>query len=161
MVEKKKLRIGWFSFAGCEGSTIIFTELLNDHWQEWLKKIDFAHVNILKSKNELKDLDVAFVEGAIVTEKDKTKLKKIRKNCKYLIAIGSCAIIALPSGQRNNFNEKQLKEIEHILKQWQHLGKVLPLKDVVKVDDQVHGCPMIEKTFLEILDKYLKLFGVE
>ena len=30
-----KLVVGWFSFTCCEDSTILFTELLNDHLDEW------------------------------------------------------------------------------------------------------------------------------
>ena len=43
----KKLRVGWFSFSCCEDSTIIFTELLNDHWQEWKDKIEFVDALVL------------------------------------------------------------------------------------------------------------------
>ena len=39
--------------------------------------------------------------------------------------------------------------------------KVSPIKDVVKVDDFVHGCPMQEDVFLAVLGKYLKLFKVK
>jgi len=31
----KKLKIGWFSFTCCEDSTIMFTEMLNDHFFAW------------------------------------------------------------------------------------------------------------------------------
>src|SRR3989344_1381418 len=100
----KKLKIGWFSFSCCEDSTILFTELLNDHFKEWSKTIDFQHVRVLKSNNKLEGLDVAFVEGAIASENDAKKLKAIRRNCKKLVVIGSCAINGMPSAQRNEFD---------------------------------------------------------
>ena len=34
------------------------------------------------------------------------------------------------------------------------------VKDVVPIDDEVPGCPMEENVFLNVLDKYLKEFGV-
>lgn len=157
---KKRLRIGWFSFACCEDSTILMTELMNERWQEWKQKIDFAYARILQSKNELKNLDVAFVEGAIATKKDEKKLKEIRKNSKYLVAIGSCAVIGMPSAQRNLFDKKTKKEIHLILNRFKHREKVVPLKGIVKVDDDVPGCPMLEDKFLEVLNKYFKEFGV-
>ena len=61
----KKLQVGWFTFTCCEDSTIVFTEVLNDYWQEWRKRIDFVHARILQAKNTEGALDVAFVEGAI------------------------------------------------------------------------------------------------
>ena len=33
--QHKRLVVGWFSFTCCEDSTILFTELLNDHFDEW------------------------------------------------------------------------------------------------------------------------------
>ena len=61
--KQKKLRVGWFTFTCCEDSTIVFTEVLNDHWQEWRRLIDFRHARVLQTKNVLDELDVAFVEG--------------------------------------------------------------------------------------------------
>ena len=156
----KKMRIGWFSFSCCEDSSILFTELLNDHFFEWAEKIEFAHCRILKSKNDLSNLDVAFVEGAIASEDDERKLKEIRQNSKYLVAIGSCAVTGMPSAQRNFFDEKTMAEIRPIMQKFGHRDKVASLKELVQVDDDVPGCPMDEAVFLQVLDKYLKQFGV-
>ncbi|MDO8641156.1 MAG: hypothetical protein Q7R33_06390, partial [Nitrosarchaeum sp.] len=82
------------------------------HFEEWSKVVEFAHVRILRSKNTLKGLDVAFVEGAIANKKDEEKLKEIRRNCKKLVAIGSCANTGGPSAQRNNFPKELQKDIE-------------------------------------------------
>jgi len=67
----KKLRVGWFSFTCCEDSTILFIELLNQHYQDWLKKIDFVHARALRreTNGELQKMDVAFVEGVISLER--------------------------------------------------------------------------------------------
>ncbi|HLC65686.1 MAG TPA: hypothetical protein VJI46_06205 [Candidatus Nanoarchaeia archaeon] len=156
----KKLKIGWFSFSCCEDSTIIFTEMLNDHYAEWSKVIEFQHVRILKKNNMLKGLDVAFVEGAIASEKDAGKAKKIRDNCKKLVAIGSCAVTGMPSAQRNLFDEEKKKEIAFLLERFKLAEKVVPLSEVVKVDAQVPGCPMSENDFLAMLESCLKEFGI-
>jgi len=156
----KKLRAGWFSFSCCEDSTIVFTELLNDHFDEWTRLVEFKSINVLKKKSEIKDIDVAFVEGAIATKKDEQKLKKIRKNSKRLVAIGSCAVTGMPSGQRNNFPPEIKKEIAQALKEYKLEKKVRKLEEVVKVDASVPGCPMVESIFIETLNKYLKEFGV-
>jgi len=160
-MEKKKLKIGWFSFSCCEDSTIVFTELLNDHFEEWSKVIDFQHFRILKSKNKLEGLDVAFVEGAIQTDEAAESLKEIRKNCKKLVAIGSCACTGIPSAQRNLFDEKKKKEIDFLIKKFNMNDRVRKLEDVVKVDEKVNGCPMNEQIFLKVLDKMLKEFKIK
>ena len=68
----KKLRIGWFTFTCCEDSTIVFTELLNAHWEQWRDKIEFVHAKILQNTNKWEPMDVAFVEGAISSQDRKT-----------------------------------------------------------------------------------------
>lgn len=157
----KKLRVGWFSFSCCEDSTIVFTELLNEHWQEWKKLIDFRHARVLKSNNVLDELDVAFVEGAIASEDHAKHLKEIREKSKVLVAIGACAVTGMPSAQRNDFSEEQKKEIEVLLARFKHLSKVQKVSEVVKVDVEVPGCPMDTNKFLETVAWALKEFGVQ
>jgi len=156
----KKLKVGLFSFTSDEGCSMIFLELMNDHFFEWEKLIDFKYFKLLKSKSELKDLDIAFVEGAISTFKEEKKLKEIRKKSKKLVAIGSCAVNGSPSNQRNFFSEDTRNEIKIILDKFGHRDKVSALNEIVKVDGYVPGCPMNENKFLEVLNKYLKEFRV-
>jgi hypothetical protein len=66
--QHKRLVVGWFSFTCSEDSTILFTELLNDHLDEWRKVIEFRYMKALKTNNSLAGLDVAFIEGAISSE---------------------------------------------------------------------------------------------
>jgi coenzyme F420-reducing hydrogenase gamma subunit len=151
-----KLKVGLFSFTSDEGCSMIFIELLNNHFFEWEKLIDFKYCKLLKTKNDFKGLDVAFVEGAISTFKEEKRLKEIRKNSKKLVAIGSCAVNGSPSNQRNFFSEDTIKEIKMTLDNFGHRGKVSPLNEIVTVDDNVPECPMDENKFLEVLNKYLK-----
>jgi NAD-reducing hydrogenase small subunit len=155
-----KLKVGWFSFTCCEDSTIVFLELMNDRYKEWGELIEFKYFRTLKSKNDMSDLDVAFVEGAIANYKEEEMLKEIRKNCKKLVAIGSCACTGSPSNQRNFFDSETKEEIQLILDRFGHRDKVSPLSEIVKVDDFIPGCPMSEELFLQKLQQYLKEFGV-
>lgn len=156
----KKLRLGWFTFTCCEDSTIIFTELLNSQWQEWRDKLEFIHAKVLQTKNSWEKMDVAFVEGAISSNEQEEKLKKVRSLTKKLVAIGACACIGMPSSQRNALDETTKAEIAPYLLQFHMNDRVKAVEEVVKVDDKVHGCPMNEMAFLSVLGKYLKEFRV-
>lgn len=150
-----KLRVGWYSFTCCEDSTIMFTEMLNTRWDEWKDKLDFVDARVLKSKGEMKDLDISFVEGAIVGKEQIEQIKAIRENSKVLVAIGACAVTAMPTGWRNTFDEETKKEVQYLVDRFGHLDKIEPLKTFVTVDEQVPGCPMNEQIFLDVLGKYL------
>lgn len=158
----KKLAVSWITFACCEDSSIIFVEMLNQHFFEWKDKIDFRYCKMLKSRgNDFAGTDVVFVEGAIATQKDEEKLKEVRAASKKLVAIGSCACTGLPSAQRNSFDDSTKREIMLIVERFGHLDKVHPVKDIVAVDYTVPGCPMDEKIFLDVLGKCLAEFGIQ
>lgn len=161
MENNPKLKIGWFSFTCCEDSTILLTELLNDHLEEWKKVIDFQHFKALKTNNSIEGLDVAFVEGAISSELQANELKKIRENCKYLVAIGSCACMGQPSASRNTFLPEEINyKIAFYLCHFDYSKDVKKIDEFVKVDDMVTGCPMNKEVFFQTMDKYLKLFKI-
>jgi sulfhydrogenase subunit delta len=156
-----KLVVGWFSFTCSEDSTILLTEMLNDHFAEWKKLVEFRYFKAIKSRNRLDNLDVAFVEGAISSAKQAADLKNIRNHAKYLVAIGACACTGQPSSGRNALVPEEINyKISYYLKNFDYSQNVQKIADFVKVDDQVNGCPMDPKKFLEILDKHLKIFNI-
>ncbi|MDE1865050.1 MAG: hypothetical protein KGH94_00205 [Candidatus Micrarchaeota archaeon] len=156
----KKLRVGWFSFTCCEDSTMIWIEMMNQRFFEWKSLLDIRHARVLKKKNSMRGLDVAFVEGAITNDADAKKLMQIRKNAKRVVAIGACAVNGMPAAQRNTFPPELKEEISFLLKRFKQADKVRMVKEVIPIDDEVQGCPMEEDVFLKVLDKYLKEFGV-
>jgi len=145
----EKIKVGWFSFSCCEDSTVVFTDLLDEHWEEWRKLFDFRHARVMKSKNVMDEFDVAFVEGAIASDEHEEKLKDIRSKAKKLVAVGSCACIGMPSAQRNNFTPEQNQEIQFLVDRFKMAPKVLKVADVVTVDYEVPGCPMNPDDFVK------------
>ena len=158
MSNDSKIKIGWFSFSCCEDSTVIMTEVMNDHWREWKKIFDFRHARVLKTKNIFDELDIAFVEGAAASEEQEKKIREIREKSKIFVAVGACAVQGLPAGQRNTFTEGQKKEIEFLLARFGALPKVLKLSEVVKVDAEIPGCPIDPNKFLEVVNKLVGEF---
>lgn len=158
---KKKLVVGWFSFTCSEDSTIILTELLNDHLEDWKKVVEFRHLKALKTKNSMENLDVAFIEGAISSDSQAKEAQKIRDNAKYVVAVGACACTGLPSASRNEFTDEQINErIKWYMSNFKFSEKVRKLGDVIKVDDMIPGCPMSVPIFTAALEKYLKIFNI-
>lgn len=153
---QKKLIIGWFTFTCCEDSTILMTELLNQYWQEWTKYLDFKYAKVLRNSTQIGPMDIAFVEGAISSDKQTQKLKQIRSLAKTLVAIGACAVIGQPAAQRNDFDPDRLKAIKPILEKFHYSDKVQKLSDIVKVDHQIPGCPMDEQKFINLINQFLQ-----
>ena len=151
----QKIKVGFFSFTCCEGCMIAFIETLNKKYFEWTKKIDIKYFKALKKVNKISPMDIAFVEGAISTPSEIRKLKLIRTNTKKLIALGSGAINGWPSNMRNDFNDVKKKEIKALIEKLNQIETVSPIKKFVKIDDEIPGCPVDEKLFIEKMESYL------
>ncbi len=158
---RRRLVVGWFSFTCCEDSTILLTELLNDHLEDWGRVVEFRHMKALKTNNSIDGLDVAFVEGAVSSESQASEVRKIRNNAEHVIAVGACACTGKPSTSRNQFVSEQIDErIRWYMDHFDYAREVVPVDEVVRVDDMVRGCPMNAGSFLKTLQKYLELYEV-
>ena len=153
---KKKLKLGIFSFTCCEGCSVVFIELLNKRFFEYKKLIDFRNFRQLKSNKVIDNLDLAIIEGAISTESEKRKLKEIRKKAKRIVAIGTCAVGGMPSSQRNFFSVELKKKISPLVKKLHQLETIEPLHKFVKIDETINGCPINIKDLDKIMKEHLK-----
>lgn len=154
-----KKKIGVFSFTCCEGCNIVLLETLNKKFFEWKDKIDFVNFRVLKKERPIKEiepLDIALIEGAISTKSEIKKLKQIRKKTKKLVALGSGASNGFPSNRRNDFSEEKLKQIQDLIKKMHQIPKILPLKEFVKVDEEINRCPVEEDVLIKKIDGYIK-----
>jgi len=114
---------GLTSCAGCQLSILnCEDELLAIH-----SALDIRDFLMASSINDTScPLDLALVEGSMVSKLDETHLRRIRARSKTLVALGTCAVfggIARETGAR-------------------------PLKDAVKVDLAIPGCPIEKQEFL-------------
>jgi sulfhydrogenase subunit delta len=152
MADAAKITVGWFSFSCCEDNTIVMTEIMNDHWQEWKKIFDFKNARVLQSQNTMDAFDISFIEGAVAGPDQEKKVKEIRDRSKKVVAVGACAVTGLPAGQRNAFTPDQQAAIDFLTARFGSLPKVLRVKDVVPVDAEIPGCPMSPDVFLKAVN---------
>ncbi|MEM3411732.1 MAG: hypothetical protein QW735_02145 [archaeon] len=145
------IKLGIYSLTCDEGCLVYFLEFLNSRYSEFFKKYEIADSKSLGKNSE--KVDVALVEGCISTEEELEKIKEIRKKCKFLVALGSCACSGSPSNWRNFFNQTQLDKISSHIKKYKYLEKSLNLKAVVEVDFEVPGCPFLDSKLLDVFKR--------
>ncbi len=150
-----KKKVGIFTFTCDEGCSIYLIEIFNKKLLGWLEKMDLEYFLSMKDKRDSDRFDIALVEGAITTERDLEEIKKVRERSKILIGMGNCAITGSPTCQRNFFNQDQLDEIKKDLEKFKFLPKCISIKEAVGLDDEIVGCPIDEKKFIEVFEKYL------
>jgi len=151
---KVKLATVWL--AGCSGCHMSFLDL--DEWLfELVKYADIVHSPIADIKEYPENVDVCLVEGAIANEENLELIYKIRKQTKFLISFGDCAVTANVPAMRNMMGgdnadmvlRRSYLELGDVTPQLPYapgivpelLEKVMPVHEVVKVDMYIPGCP--------------------
>ena len=112
------------------------------------------------------EVDVTIVEGAVSSQDDLEKIKRVRERSRILVALGDCAITGNVPSMRNRFLVKTILERVYVEGADAQKGiptdgvptllkQAIPLQDVVKVDLHVPGCPPSASAILFVLNELL------
>ena len=151
----KKIKIGFFSLTCCEGCEFAVLDL-EEKLLSAFNQVEIVESRVLmeKPKFSSRKLDIAFVEGSVVTNHDLSKLEEVREKSSCLVAFGACATIAGINGIRNSLPKEMQKRLrENALKPVKE--KAFPLHAFVKVDYMLQGCSINEQEFLNFLNKFV------
>jgi len=151
----------WLNICGgCEVTILDIGEPLLD----LLPKIEFVHMPVLmdhkyfgqtgeKTELEIPEADVGIISGGIRNEKEKHVTEEMRKKCKTLISLGSCACFGGIPALANQYPLtdlydkvfRQLKTTDSADTPAEDIppltDRVYALDEVVKVDVYIPGCP--------------------
>jgi len=151
-----KPTVGLFGLTGCAGDQLVILDC-EDQLLDLVSALDIRDFLMASSANdESCEVDLALVEGAVLSKRDEEKLLRIRARSKALMAVGTCAVwggvAALdPAADR----AKLLEEIYG--KQGAQYDSQPPraLHEVVKVDLNLTGCPIEKGQFLSAVSSLL------
>lgn len=151
-----KPKVGIFGLTGCAGDQL---QILNceDELIGLAARIDIVDWVMAKSDNDTGTrLDVAFVEGAVATQRDLQKLKEIRARSRVLVALGTCAVWGGLPAMRNELPREVLAR-EVYDKETAHLDTIeaRPASDFVGFDVLLPGCPIERSEFLRVVNALL------
>ncbi len=149
MSEKVKLATVWLD--GCSGCHMSFLDM-DERLLELAEKADLVYSPLVDPKTFPEMVDVVLIEGAVSSEEDYEKIKKVRAHSKVLVSLGDCAVTANVPGMRNPFKVQDVYNRAYIenADYNQHIPvqvipplrkTSVPVHNVVKVDVFVPGCP--------------------
>lgn len=166
----------WLNICGgCEVTILDIGEPLLD----LLPKLEFVHMPVLmdhkyfgqtgeKTEMEIPEADVGIISGGIRNEKEKHVAEEMRKKCKTLISLGSCACFG---GIPALANQYPLEEIyDKVFRQSKTTNsadtpaedippltdRVYAIDEVVKVDVYIPGCPTSPELIAQALTSLLE-----
>ena len=145
--------VGIYGLTGCAGDQLV---ILNCEARllEIAGLVDILDFPMASSeRNRTSRLDIAFVEGSVMSARDEALLHWIRGRSDTLVAIGTCAMWG------------GIPEIGASTAEWQDMREAVygpaaigydsqparPLSDFVTVDVALPGCPIEAHEFLECL----------
>jgi NAD-reducing hydrogenase small subunit len=148
---KPKIASDWL--AGCAGCHMSLLDM-DERIVGILDKVELTSSPITDSKYPpAEGVDVGILEGCINNTTNRAVARMMRKRCKYLVALGDCAVFGGVPTMRNFFDmEDALKRayvetestVNGKIPNSEELGKPIRVRavdQVVKVDVHVPGCP--------------------
>lgn len=156
-----KISEEWLNICGgCEVTILDIGEPLLDV----LPMVEFVHIPVLmdykyfgqegeRKEMKLPDADVGIISGGISNEKEKHVAEEMRRTCKTIIALGSCACFGGIPAQTNMCRTDEVFEKVYRGSRSTSpsatpaeglpplLDRVYALDEVVKVDITIPGCP--------------------
>ena len=145
-----KPRVGIFGLSGCFGEQIVILNC-EDQLLGLLGEIEIADFLTASSRNDAAGpLDIAFVEGSVGTAREEAALRRIRERARLLVAIGSCACFGgVQAAWNGAARAAAASEIYGAAFAGYDDRPHRPLRDVVRVDAAIPGCPMEKDEFLQ------------
>ncbi len=145
----RKPRVGIFKYtccAGCQFQIIYFIERV----KEVLGAVDVVYGKMVTdSPSERGPFDVALIEGAITEAEQADQLKMVRRNSKYLVPIGSCAVNGGIPAIKNMSSELEIQARVYGDITPMHSMRAHAVAEYVKVDAVLRGCPVGERDLYE------------
>ena len=86
-----KVKVATYWLDGCSGCHMSFLDI-DERILALAEKIDLVLSPLVDNKVFPDMVDVTLVEGAIATDEDVAKMRKIRAHTKVLISLGDCAV---------------------------------------------------------------------
>ena len=159
MIEaNKKPRVAVHKFASCDGCQLAFLNAGED-LVTLASLVELVHFAEAGPVDPEASVDIAFIEGSITTPHDRDRIKWIRDNSQFLITIGACATAGGLQSLRNYTNGEQWINAIYAQPEYiQSLATSTPIKDHVKVDLELWGCPINTRQVLHVVHDLL--FGV-
>ena len=163
-MNKKTLATIWLD--GCSGCHMSFLDI-DEALLAVAEKADLVYSPLVDAKEYPESVDIVLVEGAVSTEADVEKIRKVRAHSQVLAALGDCAVTGNVPSMRNHFGKDACLAMAYLdgkplnaqipteavppLLPW-----VVPVHEIVKVDLHIPGCPPSASTILHALTELLE-----
>jgi coenzyme F420-reducing hydrogenase gamma subunit len=146
-----RLTVGIVKFASCDGCQLSLLDL-EDELLDLVGKFDLIDFPEASTSRSPGPYDVLLVEGAISTEDQRREITELRTKAKTLVTIGACASAGGIQALRNWMDHDAVRAAVYAHPEYvESLATATPVREHVKVDGELHGCPISQDQLRELL----------
>ncbi|MCS7099556.1 MAG: hypothetical protein RMH84_01785 [Sulfolobales archaeon] len=156
----RKLDLAIVKLASCSGclNEVLYSLVSR---QELLKHLDILYFTEFQDLNDVKEVDLAIVEGSVATSEHEEFLKLVREKSRLVLALGTCAVYGGVQSLRVGEDLRKVVEASYPNPSFiEVLPDVKSVDSVVSVDYKLPGCPVNGESLARLLVK-LALGGSE
>jgi coenzyme F420-reducing hydrogenase gamma subunit len=148
---KPKPKLAVYKFSSCDGCQLSLLNL-EDELLDLASAVDISY--FLEATRTVKPgpYDVGLVEGSVTTPHEAERIKEVRSECKFLIALGTCATSGGIQSLRNFTKAADLAKTVYPHPEYlDYLETATAISEHVQVDLEVWGCPVNKHLVLECI----------
>ena len=148
---RPRLRVGVVKMASCDGCQLTILDLEDELLAigERFDIVEFPEASSLRSHGPF---DVLLVEGSISTPDQAAEIVELRAKARLLVTIGACASYGGIQALRNWSDHDVFRAAVYAHPEFvDSLATATPVSEHVKVDAELHGCPISPDQLREVL----------
>lgn len=148
-------KLAVYKFSSCDGCQL---QLLNleDELLNMVERVEIAYFLEARRRQLPPPYDVGLIEGSVSTPDEEERIHQVRRDCRYLIAIGACATSGGIQTLRNWANVDEFARYVYPHPEYiASLETATPIASHVFVDFELRGCPVNPQQLLELISALL------
>lgn len=148
---RPRLRVGIVKMASCDGCQLTLLDLEDEllPLADRFEIVEFPEASSLRSAGPY---DVLLVEGSVSTPEQAEEIQELRRQAKLLVTIGACASYGGIQALRNWSDHDAFRAAVYPHPEFiESLATATPVAEHVKVDAELHGCPISPEQLREVL----------
>ncbi len=152
---KPKPKLAVYKFSSCDGCQLSLLNL-EDHLLDLVGAVEIAYFLEARRDTQPPPYDVGLVEGSVSTPEEEERIRRIRKECNFLVAIGACATSGGIQALRNWADVDEYTRTVYATPEYiSALETATPIASHVFVDFELRGCPVNHYQLLELVSALL------
>jgi coenzyme F420-reducing hydrogenase gamma subunit len=148
---RPRLRVGIVKMASCDGCQLTLLDLEDEllALADRFEIVEFPEASSMRSAGPY---DVLLVEGSVSTPDQAEEIQELRRQAKLLVTIGACASYGGIQALRNWSDHDAFRAAVYAHPEYvESLATATPISEHVKVDLELHGCPISAEQLREVL----------